>query len=174
MNEHDGTHINSTNYKYRQNTQETTHIDQIKGISKTKLYTGGNWTLVVKWLALPGSSVVKNSPANGADAGDTGSITGSARSPGEEKGNPPQHSCPGNHTDKGAWEAMVYRGCRVGHDCWAHTHFQTQSKPGRPECSPLTFSFLIRWLDAVIIQNLQEGPGMREQGPGTWVTTETA
>ena len=32
----------------------------------------------------PGGSVVKNSPAN---AGDTGSILGSGRSPGEENGN---------------------------------------------------------------------------------------
>ena len=38
----------------------------------------------------PGGSVVKNPPAN---AGDTGSIPGSGRSPGEGNGNPLQYSC---------------------------------------------------------------------------------
>ena len=40
-------------------------------------------------LGFPGVSVVKNSPA---DAGDTGSIPGSRRSPGEGNGNPLQYS----------------------------------------------------------------------------------
>ena len=48
----------------------------------------------------PGSSVVKNSPVN---AEDTGSIPGSGRSPGEENGNPLQHSCLENPMDGGAW-----------------------------------------------------------------------
>ena len=38
----------------------------------------------------PGGSVVKNSPAN---AGDSGSIPGSGRYPGEGNGNPLQYSC---------------------------------------------------------------------------------
>ena len=38
----------------------------------------------------PGDSMVKNPPAN---AGDTSSIPGSGRSPGEENGNPLQYSC---------------------------------------------------------------------------------
>ena len=41
-------------------------------------------------LGLPGGSVVKNPPAN---AGDTGSIPGWGRSPGEGNGNPLQYSC---------------------------------------------------------------------------------
>ena len=36
------------------------------------------------------------------DAGDTGSIPGSGRSPGEGKGNPLQYSCLGNPMDRGA------------------------------------------------------------------------
>ena len=36
----------------------------------------------------PGGSVVKNSPANGGDVGDTGSIPRSGSSPGEGNGNP--------------------------------------------------------------------------------------
>ena len=51
--------------------------------------------------------VVKNSPAN---ARDVGSISGLGRSPGEGNGNPLQHSCLGNPTDRGAWQAAVYAG----------------------------------------------------------------
>ena len=56
--------------------------------------------------ALRGGSVVKNLPAN---AGDMGSIPGSGRSPGEEKGgNPLQYSCLGSPVDRGAWRAIVH------------------------------------------------------------------
>ena len=51
-----------------------------------------------------GSSGVKNPPAN---AGDTGSIPGSGRSPGEGNGYPLQYSCLENPTDRGAWRATV-------------------------------------------------------------------
>jgi len=44
--------------------------------------------------------VVKNLPA---DAGDSGSIPGSGRSPGKGNGIPLQHSCPENLMDRGAW-----------------------------------------------------------------------
>ena len=49
--------------------------------------------------------MVKNLPAN---AGDTGSIPGLERSPGEGNGNPLQYSCLGNPTDRGAWQAIVH------------------------------------------------------------------
>ena len=49
--------------------------------------------------SFPGGSVVKNLPAN---AGDTGSIPGSGRSPGEENGNPLQYSYLGNPMDRAA------------------------------------------------------------------------
>ena len=52
-------------------------------------------------LGFPGDSVAKNPPAN---AGDTGSILGLGRSPGEgNAGNPLQYSCLGNPKDRGAW-----------------------------------------------------------------------
>ena len=41
----------------------------------------------------PGSTVVKNSPANAGDIGDAGSIPRLGRPPGEGNGNPLQHSC---------------------------------------------------------------------------------
>ena len=46
----------------------------------------------------PGSSVVKNPPAN---AGDMGSIPGWGRSPGGGNGNPLQRSCLENPMDRG-------------------------------------------------------------------------
>ena len=44
-------------------------------------------------------SVVKNPPANAGDPGDTGSIPGSGKSPGEGNDNPLQYSCLGNPMD---------------------------------------------------------------------------
>ena len=54
---------------------------------------------------LLGGSVVKNPLAN---AGDSSSIPGSGRSPGEGNGNPIQYSCLGNPMDKGTWQAIVH------------------------------------------------------------------
>ena len=53
----------------------------------------------------PGGSAVQNPPAN---ARDTGSVSGSGRSPEEGNGNPLQYSCLGNHMDRGAWQLTVY------------------------------------------------------------------
>ena len=49
--------------------------------------------------------MVMNPPAN---AGDTGSILGSGRSPGKRNGNPLYYSCLGNPMDRGAWRAIVH------------------------------------------------------------------
>jgi len=49
--------------------------------------------------------MVKNLSAN---AGDTGLIPGSGRSPGEGNGNPLQYSCLGNPKDRGAWWATIH------------------------------------------------------------------
>ena len=53
----------------------------------------------------PGGLVVKNLPVN---AGDTGSIPGSGRAPGEGNGNPIEYSCLGNLMERGAWRAIVH------------------------------------------------------------------
>ena len=52
--------------------------------------------------------MVKNLPANVGDAGDSGSIPGSERSPGVGNGNPLQYSCLGNPKEGGAWWAIVH------------------------------------------------------------------
>ena len=49
--------------------------------------------------------MVKDPPAN---AGDTGSIPGSGRSPGEGNGNPLQYSCLGNPMDRSTWWVTVH------------------------------------------------------------------
>ena len=56
----------------------------------------------------PGSSVVKDPPANSGDVRDVGSIPGSGRSPGGGHGHPLQYSCLENAMDRGAWWATVY------------------------------------------------------------------
>ena len=59
-------------------------------------------------MGFPGSSVVKNPPANAGDTGDTGSIPGSGRSPGGGNGNPFQFSCLENLINRGVWQATVH------------------------------------------------------------------
>ena len=48
--------------------------------------------------------MVKESASN---AGNSGSIPGSGRCPGEGNGNPLQYSCLENPVDRGAWQAIV-------------------------------------------------------------------
>ena len=50
------------------------------------------------YTGFPGGSVIKNPPTS---AGDSGSIPGLGRSPGEGNGNPLQYSCLGNPMDRG-------------------------------------------------------------------------
>ena len=64
---------------------------------------------ILIWLCpFPGSSVVKNLPANAGATGDLGSIPGLERSPGGENGNPLQYSCLEKPMDRGAWQATVH------------------------------------------------------------------
>ena len=59
----------------------------------------------LKDRGFPDGSVVKNLPANAADAG---SIPGLGRSPGERNGNPLQYSCLEKSMDGEAWQAIVH------------------------------------------------------------------
>ena len=51
--------------------------------------------------------MVKNPPADTGNAGDTGWIPGSGRSPGVGNGNLLQHSCLENSMDSGDWRAAI-------------------------------------------------------------------
>ena len=52
----------------------------------------------------------KESSCNAGNAGDSGSIPGSGRSPGGGNGNPLQYSCLENPMDRGAWRSIACRG----------------------------------------------------------------
>ena len=64
-------------------------------------------------MGFPGDSAVENSPTN---AGNLGLIPGWGRSSGEGNGNPLQFSSLGNPIDRGAWQATIHGGTRVGHN----------------------------------------------------------
>ena len=66
--------------------------------------------------------MLKNPPANAGDAGDSGLIPGSGRSPGRGNVNPFQYSCMENPIDRGAWWATV-RGVEES-DTTEHPHTQ--------------------------------------------------
>ena len=59
--------------------------------------------------------MVKNPTAG--DAGDSGSIPGPGRSPGEGNGNPLQCSCLENSVDRGAWRATVHGVAKSTYTC---------------------------------------------------------
>ena len=56
-------------------------------------------------MGFPGGS---DSKAYARNVGDSGSIPGSGRSPGEGNGNPLQYSCLETSTDGGGWWATVH------------------------------------------------------------------
>ena len=59
-------------------------------------------------LSFPGGSAVKNLPGNTGDAGESGLIPGSGRSPGKGNGSPLQYSSLENPTDRGVQWATVH------------------------------------------------------------------
>ena len=72
--------------------------------------------LVVSTMCFPGGSVIKNQ-SKVSNTGDTGSIPGSGRAPGEGSDNLLQYSCLGNPMDRRAWRATIHGVAnRVGHD----------------------------------------------------------
>ena len=67
---------------------------------------------------------VENPPADAGDSTDMGLIPGSGRSPGGGNGSPLSYSCLGNHTDRGAWRAIVHEVTKsqTWLSDWAYTH----------------------------------------------------
>ena len=58
----------------------------------------------------------KEHACNARDTGDSGSVLGLGRAPGEGHGNPLQDSCLEDPTDRGAWQSTSPEGHRVGHN----------------------------------------------------------
>ena len=71
--------------------------------------------------SFPYGSVVKNPPDKAGDPGDSGSIPGLGRSPGQGNGNPLQYSYLGNPVDRGAWRATVLRAAKSRTGLSTHT-----------------------------------------------------
>ena len=72
--------------------------------SRTQL---SDWSdlILEKKIGFPGGSDYKESACN---AGDTSSVPGLGRSPGEDNGYPFQYSCLENSMDRGDWQAIVH------------------------------------------------------------------
>ena len=73
-------------------------------------------------MGFPGASVVKILPVNVGDTGDTVSILGLGRSPGEGNGNPLQYSCLDNPMVREALHAMGSQRVRHNLDANTYTH----------------------------------------------------
>ena len=61
------------------------------------------------------------------NAGDTGLIPDSGRSPGERNGNPLQYSCQENPIDRGAWETVVHKVAKNQTHAWKGHSLQPAS-----------------------------------------------
>ena len=89
------------------------------------------------YVGFPGGFMVKNAPDSSGYTRDTSSIPGSAKSPGEENGNPLQYSCLENSRDRGAWQATV------------HGILKSQTQPSDWACThkgKLYSPFVIGWV----------------------------
>ena len=84
----------------------------------------------------PDGSVVKNLPVN---AGDSGLIPGSGRSPGGGNINPLQYSCLKNPMARGAWQAIVHgvtKDWATEHPHrYVHTHTHTSAHVSGEICT---------------------------------------
>ena len=69
---------------------------------------------MIKCIYFPGSSMVKNLPANVGDTGNLGLTPGSGRFRGEGNDNLLQYSCLENPMDRGTWQAIVYGFTKSG------------------------------------------------------------
>ena len=133
--------------------------------------------------AFPGGSAVKNPPAN---AGEGGSVPGSARSPGEGNCSPLQCSCLGNPTDRGAWQtpqieepgklqSMGSQKSQTGLSDYNNTYLKSCTYVNFPAGSifgDVSFAeFLVYWIFIVLklyllrfaTQAVLEGSGMAEK-----------
>ena len=83
------------------------------------------FTLTHRYMAPSASHValvVKNLPANAGDVRDSGSISGSGRSPVGRHCSPLQYSCLENPVDRGIWQARVQNSQTRLKQLCTHTH----------------------------------------------------
>ena len=73
--------------------------------------------------------MAKSLPANAGDTGNSDSVPGSGRSPGEGNGNPLQYSCLENSIDRGARQAIVHGAAESDTTEHADTHTHILSFP---------------------------------------------
>ena len=72
------------------------------------LFQDSKADVYLSYWGFPGSTVVKNPPANTEDTRNVDSIPGSERSPRVGNGKLFQYSCLENSMDRGAWWATVH------------------------------------------------------------------
>ena len=84
-------------------SQRVRHDERLSMQAHTHAYTYRRRFIGVR--GFPGGS---NGKVSACNAGDTGSVPGSGRSPGEGKSNPLQYSCLENPMDRGAWWSSVH------------------------------------------------------------------
>ena len=102
----------------------------------------GTFINLLQPMDLPGGTLLKNPPAN---AGDTGSVPGLGRSPGEGNGNPLQYSCLWNPVDRGAWRPTAHGVAKsqTRPSDWACTHRVISKRGGvRPGLSAFRIGVL--------------------------------
>ena len=84
----------------------------------------------------------KESACNAGATGDTGSVPGSGRSPGEGHGNPLQYSFLENPISRGAWQATSIGSQRVRHNRSDLAQHGTQNVQWNSIYQTLTLYFL--------------------------------
>ena len=84
-------------------------------------------------MGFPGGSMAKDLPAN---AGDSGSFSGSGRSPRVGNDNPLQYSCLENSLDREAWVATVHGVTKSW--TWLSDWTHTQDRSWMRECLPIS------------------------------------
>ena len=92
---------------------------------------------LVSYYIINHSSTDKETACNAGDTGDSGSICGLGRSPGERNGNSLQYSCLENFMKRGAWRTIVHGVAKSRTCLTAHTH--VNSTGDSAQCSAMIY-----------------------------------
>ena len=130
-----------------------TFLNLAKCSSNAKITSSTSY-LTSEWQrprGFPGSSVVKNLPAN---AGDVGSIPGTGRSPGSGNGKLLQYSCLGNPMDRGTWWATIHGVTKSQARLSTHSWQSPRQESGFLTCS-LAFFLSLSEVSVSFLRYLQ-------------------